>query len=912
MRQQHPHLRRRLCDDGNLTNGDGCDNCTVTACGNGIATGTEQCDDGNTTNGDGCDNNCKISACGNGIIAGTETCDDGNTTAGDGCSATCAPETGYTCTGTPSVCTTVCGDSIKAGAEQCDDGNTAAGDCCSPTCQVEAGCEIEPNTACGAQTPMPAFTGSPLASAVKGDINPATDADFYSFTLAGPGVQSIRVETYFGTPGTCTSTTANDTFLELRGTTCATVLASNEDGTGIGWCSLIDGTVTAAARALTPGTYSARVTRSTFGTQVPLVGYGMRVQILSTCGNGIVEPTETCDDGNTTAGDGCSNTCQVQTGFTCSGNPSVCIPIVCGNGVVQTGETCDDGNTIAGDGCSSTCAVEAGYSCTGNPSVCSIVCGDGVKAPSEACDDGNTVSGDCCSATCQLEPGCEAEPNNACGAQTPLPAFSGSPLETSIKGTVFPAADLDFYSFTLPGPGVQSVRIETYFGSPGTCGTTTNNNTTLELRGTTCTSTLTSNDDTINLCSVIDANISSSARALTPGTYSVRVARSSTGTQVPLYGYGLRVRVLSTCGNGIVEPTETCDDGNTVSGDGCSNLCQTQTGFTCAGNPSVCTAVVCGNGVISGSETCDDGNTTAGDGCSATCTVQSGFTCAGQPSVCTAVACGNGIVQSTETCDDGNTTDGDGCTSTCAVQAGFTCSGTPSVCTPIACGNGIRQTGEGCDDGNTASGDGCSATCAIEPGYLCYGATPSNCLTPEVNCNDGLDNNGKGGADAADPTCFVPGYFPACAGGQTRLVIPATGLPQAIPDNAPARGITSTVNVTAGGTIQRAALFFDITHTFDGDVDMFLTPPGGSPLDINTDNGSSGDHFTNTVLDSTCSTSIAGLPASLAPFQGCFQPETSFASLIGTSPNGAWALRVADDASGDVGTWNAWSMVFCT
>ncbi|MEZ4310691.1 MAG: DUF4215 domain-containing protein [Polyangiaceae bacterium] len=77
-------------------------------------------------------------------------------------------------------------------------------------------------------------------------------------------------------------------------------------------------------------------------------------------------------------------------------------------------------------------------SCTGNPSVCSIVCGDGVKAPSEACDDGNTVSGDCCSATCQLEAGCEAEPNNACGAQTPLPAFSGSPLETSIKGTVFP------------------------------------------------------------------------------------------------------------------------------------------------------------------------------------------------------------------------------------------------------------------------------------------------------------------------------------------------------------------------------------------------------------------------------------------------------------------------------------------
>jgi cysteine-rich repeat protein len=30
-------------------------------------------------------------------------------------------------------------------------------------------------------------------------------------------------------------------------------------------------------------------------------------------------------------------------------------PPVCGNGVVETGETCDDGNTWSGDGCSSSC-----------------------------------------------------------------------------------------------------------------------------------------------------------------------------------------------------------------------------------------------------------------------------------------------------------------------------------------------------------------------------------------------------------------------------------------------------------------------------------------------------------------------------------------------------------------------------
>src|SRR5262245_16282873 len=40
--------------------------CTVT-CGDGIREGSELCDDGNGTNGDGCDTNCTPTACGNGV-----------------------------------------------------------------------------------------------------------------------------------------------------------------------------------------------------------------------------------------------------------------------------------------------------------------------------------------------------------------------------------------------------------------------------------------------------------------------------------------------------------------------------------------------------------------------------------------------------------------------------------------------------------------------------------------------------------------------------------------------------------------------------------------------------------------------------------------------------------------------------
>ncbi|MBI5502932.1 MAG: DUF4215 domain-containing protein [Deltaproteobacteria bacterium] len=99
---------------------------------------------------------------------------------------------------------------------------------------------------------------------------------------------------------------------------------------------------------------------------------------LSACGDTVLDADEDCDDGNTTAGDGCSPTCEIEAA-------------VCGNNVVETGEQCDDGNTDNGDGCSSTCRTEGPE------------CGDlRVDAPGEECDDGNTNSGDGCENDCQF------------------------------------------------------------------------------------------------------------------------------------------------------------------------------------------------------------------------------------------------------------------------------------------------------------------------------------------------------------------------------------------------------------------------------------------------------------------------------------------------------------------------------
>ena len=58
--------------------------------------------------------------------------------------------------------------------------------------------------------------------------------------------------------------------------------------------------------------------------------------------------------------------------YTIAGKKVPCGATVCGNGIVEGGEDCDDGNTSSGDGCSLTCTIESGYFCSGSPSVCII------------------------------------------------------------------------------------------------------------------------------------------------------------------------------------------------------------------------------------------------------------------------------------------------------------------------------------------------------------------------------------------------------------------------------------------------------------------------------------------------------------------------------------------------------------
>jgi cysteine-rich repeat protein len=50
--------------------------------------------------------------------------------------------------------------------------------------------------------------------------------------------------------------------------------------------------------------------------------------------------------------------------------------------------------------------------------------------------------------------------------------------------------------------------------------------------------------------------------------------------------------MMPVCGDGIVDGTEQCDDGNTMNGDGCSSTCHIENGFLCSGMPSHCTCTM--------------------------------------------------------------------------------------------------------------------------------------------------------------------------------------------------------------------------------------------------------------------------------------------------------------------------------
>jgi len=639
-----------VCDDGNNVSGDGCsaDCRSNETCGNGTVdtAAGEQCDDSNTQDGDGCQHDCKQARCGDGVtdtIIGEE-CDSGaaNSTAPD---APCRPNCQLP----------RCGDNVvdPALGEVCDDGNNQSADGCSGDCKS--------NETCGNGV----LDG--LAGEVCDDGNTSSgdgcSGDCKSLEICGNGVvDAVRGEV-------C------DDGNTVSGDGCSSDCKSKEVcGNGI-----VD-----VAELCDLGSGNSNVPDSACRTNCK----------LPVCGDAVTDPLhgEACDNGlnNSDTKDKCRTNCQLPR---------------CGDLIVDTGEACDDGNTTSGDGCSADCKSKE-------------VCGNAIVdvADGEQCDNGSAANSNlpnaACRTNCQRRQCGDAVVDNLFGEVCDLGASNSNQPDQSCRTNCLPARC---------GDGVQDLL----HGEVCDDGNTTS--------GDGCSSSCNSNETCGNgvvdvvkgeQCDVVGGN-SNTPNAL---------CRASC--------------LLPKCGDGIIDNLtlgEVCDDGtnNANTKDKCRTNCQLPR---------------CGDKIVDTGEVCDDGNTVSGDGCSADCKsletcgnsivdvakgeqcdlglgVNSNLPNAACRTNCKLQTCGDSIIddQHGELCDQG------------AANSNVADAACRTNCLPKRCGDLIKDTGEVCDDGNLVSGDGCSADCKsletcgngivdVAKGEQCDLGSTNNSNAPNATC----------------------------------------------------------------------------------------------------------------------------------------------------------------------------------
>jgi subtilisin-like proprotein convertase family protein len=138
--------------------------------------------------------------------------------------------------------------------------------------------------------------------------------------------------------------------------------------------------------------------------------------------------------------------------------------------------------------------------------------------------------------------------------------------------------------------------------------------------------------------------------------------------------------------------------------------------------------------------------------------------------------------------------------------------------------------------------------------------------------------------------------------------------PATIPDGG---RLDQTIQVLdRSNTINGLGVFLDITHPFIGDLRAVLThtladgTPGGSVTLFSRLHGNANGYFIRLANVNLIDVADAGVNPS-GNIRGNFRPQgTNFFPFFGQFSGGAWTLSIFDEAGGDVGTLNSWSLRF--
>ena len=180
-----------------------------------------------------------------------------------------------------------------------------------------------------------------------------------------------------------------------------------------------------------------------------------------------------------------------------------------------------------------------------------------------------------------------------------------------------------------------------------------------------------------------------------------------------------------------------------------------------------------------------------------------------------------------------------------------------------------------------------------------------------------------------DPNRYTSNAAPTASPSPTVSATPCTpsfisgsnNTPLPIPTTTPPIVITSTITIAgAQPYLLDVNVTANITHTFNGDIDMTVMSPAGTIVTITSDNaGTNANVFAGTTWDDDAN------PGGQVPYVNnnglttdhlyadlvtvpLLAPEEALAAFIGENPNGVWTLTLSDDANQDGGSFQ-WLVV---
>lgn len=121
--------------------------------------------------------------------------------------------------------------------------------------------------------------------------------------------------------------------------------------------------------------------------------------------------------------------------------------------------------------------------------------------------------------------------------------------------------------------------------------------------------------------------------------------------------------------------------------------------------------------------------------------------------------------------------------------------------------------------------------------------------------------------------------------------------------------VVSTINVGSNLLVTDVNVTLNITHSYTDDLEITLTSPLGTTVDLILDEGGSGDDLINTTFDQEGTD--GSITAASAPFTGSFLPEGDLSSIYGETSGGDWIVTIVDDANQDGGVFHSFELYLC-